>query len=100
MSYPFEEGDFYFTIEGNSVVESIWDEQSEALRTPDKKYYKTLDEAIHYFQYMKALSFIVRTMSFIETRKPSKAQAELLEAFRNFNPNPNIATLYEICKGS
>ena len=38
-SYPFSEGDDYFTIENGEVVWSCWDEQSEELHTPDKKYF-------------------------------------------------------------
>lgn len=39
--YPFKEGDTYFTIENDTVVESCWDDVSEELHTPDKIYFKT-----------------------------------------------------------
>lgn len=39
--YPFKEGDTYFTIEDDAVVESCWDDVSEELHTPDKIYFKT-----------------------------------------------------------
>ena len=31
IQYPFNEGDRYYTIEGDIVVESVWDYQSEEL---------------------------------------------------------------------
>jgi hypothetical protein len=91
--FPFEEGDSYFTIEGNTIVESIWDNISEELFAPTKKYYATLDEAIYSYHYLKALGFIVKAMSFIESRKPSAQRTEMIEKFQNFNPRPNISTL-------
>ena len=46
-SYPFNEGDDYWTIEDGVVVKSCWDEQSEALHRDNlnKVYYKTQDDA-------------------------------------------------------
>jgi len=43
--YPFEEGDDYFTIEDGKVVWSCWDDTSEELYDPKKKYYATEEEA-------------------------------------------------------
>lgn len=41
--YPYKEGDSYFTIEGNSIVESVWDLASEELHDIcPKLYYNTL----------------------------------------------------------
>ena len=44
-SYPFNEGDDYFTIEGGDIVHSCWDDISEELYTPDRKYFATEKEA-------------------------------------------------------
>lgn len=46
-TYPFNEGDDYWTIEDAEVVKSCWDEQSEALHRENrnKVYYKTQDDA-------------------------------------------------------
>jgi hypothetical protein len=44
-SYPFSEGNDYYTIENCEVVWSCWDDESENLHTPDKKYFATEQEA-------------------------------------------------------
>ena len=44
-SYPFSEGNDYYTIEDNEVIWSCWDDISEELHTPNKKYFITFDEA-------------------------------------------------------
>ena len=44
-SYPFSEGDDYYTIEGGDIVHSCWDDISEELYTPDRKYFATEKEA-------------------------------------------------------
>lgn len=51
-NYPFNEGDRYFTIEGDTIVESVWDEQSEELYSSDwfKMYFTSLREAVFYYQ--------------------------------------------------
>ena len=45
MKYPFSEGDDYYTIENCEVVWSCWDDESEKLHTPDKRYFATEQEA-------------------------------------------------------
>jgi len=47
-SFPFSEGEDYYTIEKGSVVWSCWDEESEVIHTinPTKKYYKSKQDAI------------------------------------------------------
>jgi len=49
-SYPFKEGDDYWTIEDNLVIWSNWDDVSEELYSPNTKYYKTMEDALldHY----------------------------------------------------
>jgi hypothetical protein len=47
-SYPFKEGDDYYTIEGGDIVHSCWDDISEELYTPDRKYFATEEEAQKY----------------------------------------------------
>ena len=48
--FPYKEGDDYYGIEQNLVIRSCWDDISEELHTPDRKYYKTMEEAVvaHY----------------------------------------------------
>lgn len=43
--YPFSEGDDYYTIDNGKVVWSCWDDVSEELHTPDKKYFASEQEA-------------------------------------------------------
>jgi len=59
LRYPFSEGDTYYTIEYDTIVESIWDEQSKELylsdsnklyNYSDQQYFSSLDEAVHYFK--------------------------------------------------
>jgi hypothetical protein len=47
-SYPFSEGDDYYTIEDGDIVHSCWDDVSEELYTPDRKYFATEEEAQRY----------------------------------------------------
>jgi hypothetical protein len=53
MSYPFEEGQHYFTIEDDAIVESVWDYISEDLHHPGKQYFASLDEAEQSFPTIK-----------------------------------------------
>ena len=46
--YPFTEGDDYYTIEGNDIVWSCWDEQNEELYTKEKVYFATVVGAKEY----------------------------------------------------
>lgn len=43
--YPFEEGDIYYTIEDNAIVESVWDSVSEELHTSTTQYFASLEKA-------------------------------------------------------
>jgi hypothetical protein len=58
-SFPFTEGDTYYTIEHDTIVESVWDEESKELylsdsnklyNHSDQQYFSSLDEAVHYFR--------------------------------------------------
>lgn len=58
-SFPFTEGDTYYTIEHDTIVESVWDEESKELylsngnklyNHSDQQYFSSLDEAVHYFK--------------------------------------------------
>jgi hypothetical protein len=59
LSYPFSEGDTYYTIEYDTIIESVWDEGSEELylinsnrifNYSDQQYFSSLDEAVTYFK--------------------------------------------------
>jgi len=49
LSYPFEDGDTFYTIENGLVIESVWDEQAEEVHddNPDCVYYKCHGDAVH-----------------------------------------------------
>jgi hypothetical protein len=58
-NYPFSEGDTYYTIEHDTIVESVWDEESKELylsngnklyNYSDQQYFSSLDHAVHYFR--------------------------------------------------
>ena len=58
-NYPFNEGDTYYTIEHDTIVESVWDEESKELylsngnriyNYSDQQYFSSLDEAVTYFK--------------------------------------------------
>ena len=55
LVYPFEEGDLYYTLENNIVVESVWDYQSEEMHDELKMYYDTLHEAILHCTFINKL---------------------------------------------
>jgi len=64
LSYPFEDGYTYYTIENGLVIESVWDEQSEEVHddNPDRVYYKCHGDAVnaHKAQLLEFLSNNVR----------------------------------------
>jgi hypothetical protein len=53
--YPFSEGDDYYTIDNGKVVWSCWDDVSEELHTPDKKYFASEQEAKMYIDGEKKI---------------------------------------------
>jgi hypothetical protein len=48
IKYPFKEGDDYYIIDGNNIIWSCWDEQSEELHTEDRIYFTTVKKAKAY----------------------------------------------------
>lgn len=91
MNYPFKEGEHYFTIETNDVVESVWDAQSEELYKADKMYFNTMKEAVFYHQYRKTLSMLLHAVSVIEIEcHTSQDGNEFLERYERFNPKPKL----------
>lgn len=93
-TYPFQEGERYFTIEGNTIVESVWDDQSEELHTPLKMYFNTALEAFYYYRFIKTDEMLTSAVQFIS--KPNKTDdeiAEFLESYNYFNTNPKFSLL-------
>jgi hypothetical protein len=63
-SYPYEDGDTFYTIENGLVIESVWDEQAEEMHNdnPDCVYYNRHVDAVnaHKAQLLEFLSNNVR----------------------------------------
>lgn len=51
--YPFNEGDIYYTIDDDQIIESYWDQISEKLYTKDKNYFHTFIGALDYLMKNK-----------------------------------------------
>lgn len=65
--YPFSEGDRYFTIEDrNTIVESVWDDCSEDMYTPDKMYFNSEHEAILYLKLERESMLLAMLQSALE----------------------------------
>jgi len=90
--YPFEEGDNYYTIDGNVIIESCWDDQSEELfdENPNRLYFATLNEAIFYYKYERNRDMLQSVISFIESLESNESK-ELLEGFVYFNDEPKVS---------
>jgi hypothetical protein len=93
--YPFEEGDKYFTIEGNTVVESCWDCQSEEMHdeNPNRTYFKTVDEASMYYQLKRTREMLSSVMSYVEDNQESPSAKDLVEAYNYFNHHPKFSLI-------
>ncbi len=57
-TYPFQEGETYYTIDQHGVVESTWDCVSEELydANPNKIYFKELKQATDYYNSTKTIT--------------------------------------------
>ena len=55
IAYPFKEGDTYYTIENNEVMESCWDDVSEEIYNiePVRRLFRTRNEAQEYINKLK-----------------------------------------------
>ena len=49
-SYPYNEGDEYWTIYEGNIISSVWDDESERLHdlNPNQEYFNSHEEAHHY----------------------------------------------------
>ena len=90
MKYPFAEGEHYFTIEENTIVESIWDEQSEDLYTDKKMYFKTQLEAFYYYRFVRTDDMLHNAIKFIKSNENS---SDFLDGYTHFNSIPKISKL-------
>ena len=90
MKYPFNEGERYFTIEDNTIVESVWDEQSEELYTDKKIYFRTQLEAFYYYRFIRTDEMLDSAVQFIELNENS---SDFLDGYSYFNSIPKVSNL-------
>lgn len=84
--YPFQEGETYYTIEGNNVVQSFWDDQSEELFDSNKMYFATLNEAIYFYKYERNRDMLHSVITLVDNE-------HFLEGFEYFNDEPNLSLI-------
>jgi hypothetical protein len=51
--YPFNEGDIYYTIDNDEIIESYWDHISEEMYSKHTKYFHTFTGALDYLMTSK-----------------------------------------------
>jgi hypothetical protein len=83
MNYPFNEGDTYYTIEGNCIVQSCWDDQSEELFDINEMYFTTLNEAIYFYKYQMNRDMLNSAVNLINDK-------DFFEGFEYFNDEPKL----------
>ena len=89
--YPFNEGEVYYTIEGNKVIKSVWDDVSEELydKNSNRDYFTTELEAVLYYQVERLGTMLTEAIDFIDSSN-CDGKDEFMEAFHYFNSTPNI----------
>lgn len=91
-NYPFIEGQKYYIIEENYIIESIWDEQSEIFYNENKMYFKTLKEAEYFYKYIRNAEMLDSALDFIRFSNATDVN-NFLEGFEYFNDNPKYSLL-------
>jgi len=96
--YPFTEGEHYFTIEGNTVVESVWDDQSEEMYSPSKLYFRTIWEAWYFYRFTKTDDVLHNVVMLLGELKVDDDESnekiiKFLEGYNYFNTMPKLKTL-------
>ena len=95
--YPFVEGQRYYTIEGNEVVESVWDDQSEEMHdeNPNRQYFFTVDEAVWHYRFIRNKEMLDRVMAWVEDNTHIRGFGELVEAYNYMNDVPRLSLIKE-----
>lgn len=95
--YPFEEGDIYFTIEGESVVQSVWDTQSEELYSISKMYFGTIKEAVFFYQMKQMQAMLTKSIECISNfdcdEESYQERDRLLHDYYRLDVNPKTFSL-------
>lgn len=92
VAHIFEEGDLYYTIEENIVIESVWDDVSKELHNESSIYYSTLHEAVLYYKFTRCHEMLMNAVSCIES---SGDKDIFLEGFEYFKYEPRISLCFD-----
>jgi hypothetical protein len=98
MQYPFKEGEHYFTIEDNTIVESVWDDQSEELYEPTKMYFVNFLEAFYFYRFIKTDEMLRRLVGLVGELETTNDEGndkiiKFLEKYNYFNSLPKFSLL-------
>ena len=98
MNYPFTEGEHYFTIEDNAIVESVWDTQSEELFSLSKNYFRTILEAWYFYRFTRTDEVLHNVVMLlgelkVEDDESNEKITNFLEGYNYFNTIPNLNLL-------
>ena len=97
MQYPFEEGEHYFTIENHTIVESVWDAQSEELFNKNTMYFRTFTEAFYCYRFTRTDEMLQRVVKLLSELSVSEDDDdkihELLQAYNYFSSTPKFSLL-------
>jgi hypothetical protein len=96
--YPFQEGDQYFTIEGDSVVQSVWDAQSEELYSISKSYFSTIQEAVYFYKMKQMQIMLTKSIECIsnldcDDEESNRERDRLLSDYYRLDVNPKSFSL-------
>lgn len=96
MKYPFEEGEHYFTIENHTIVESVWDAQSEELFDKNKMYFRTVVEALLHYRFTRTDEMLTNAVILLGDLKVDDDESnekiiKFLEAYNYFNSIPKFS---------
>lgn len=98
MKYPFKEGERYFVIEDNTIVESVWDDISEQLHTKSQVYFKTLEEALYFYRFTRTdemLTDLVKLLTDlkVEDEESGEKIIHFLEGYNYFSSMPKLSLI-------
>lgn len=96
--YPFTEGEHYFTIEDNIIVESVWDDQSEEMFSQSKLYFRTIWEAWYFYRFTRTDEVLHNVVMLlgelkVEDDESNEKITNFLEGYSYFNTMPKLKLL-------
>lgn len=96
--YPFTEGERYFTIENCTIVESVWDAQSEELFSLSKNYFRTIWEAWYFYRFTRTEEILNNVVTLLGELKVDDDESNekiinFLKGYNYFTTAPKLKTL-------